>query len=178
MAGPFAAGAIVSTAGDLLRWQIALSGGRAVSPASFEQMITSTAPTGQGESAYGFGLMVDRLGGQRRIWHNGGINGFNSVLTWFPDMGLRVAVISNSEALPSEVRRSPDRHGADFRRAAPPPRTDPQPGGESRLRAQIAGIAAGNPDLHGADRADGRCDPRAVAGPAGPAATARARCAR
>jgi hypothetical protein len=46
MTAPFAAGAIASTAGDLLRWQIALSGGRAVSPASFEQMITSTAPTG------------------------------------------------------------------------------------------------------------------------------------
>jgi CubicO group peptidase (beta-lactamase class C family) len=51
MVGPFAAGALASTAGDLLRWQIALTKGRAVSPASFQQMTSSTVKTGQCDSA-------------------------------------------------------------------------------------------------------------------------------
>ena len=146
MGGPFAAGAIASTAGDLLRWQIALTGGRAVSPASFQQMIGSTVKTGQGDAAYGFGLMVDSLGGMRRIWHNGGINGFNSVLTWWPDLGLRIAVISNSEGLSSEAVEQLIVAALTSDAPLPPPRTTAQLGSQDALRHMIVGIAEGSPD--------------------------------
>lgn len=146
MVGPFAAGALASTAGDLLRWQIALTGGRAVSPASFKQMIGSTVKTGQGGAAYGFGLMDDRAGGMRRVWHNGGINGFNSVLSWWPDVGLRTAVISNSEGLPSEQVEQLIVAALTSDAPLPQPRTAAQPGSEAALRHLIAGIVAGSPD--------------------------------
>jgi CubicO group peptidase (beta-lactamase class C family) len=146
MTGPFSAGAIASTAGDLLRWQIALTGGRAVSAASFQQMSGSTVKIGQGDAAYGFGLMVDRIGGMRRIWHNGGINGFNSVLTWWPDLGLRTAVISNSEGLPSEAVEQMIVAALTSDKPLPPARTSPQPGSEAALRTQILGMASGAPD--------------------------------
>lgn len=145
MIAPFAAGSLASTAGDLLRWQIALSNGRAVTPASFQQMIGSTVKTGRGDALYGFGLIVDSIIGQRHIWHNGGIDGFNSVVSWFPDLGLRTAVISNSEALPSEAVEAMIIQALTSKDPLPPLRTTPQAGTEEALRKVLAGIASGQP---------------------------------
>jgi CubicO group peptidase (beta-lactamase class C family) len=146
MLNPGAAGALVSTAGDLVRWQIALTDGRAVSPDSFRQMITSTVQTGNGNSAYGFGLGVEELEGQRRITHGGGINGFNSSLTWLPDAALRVAVISNSQDLPSPWVEGRIVMALTSNDPLPALRTTPQPGAEAALRKLIEGQANGTPD--------------------------------
>jgi CubicO group peptidase (beta-lactamase class C family) len=145
MNGPGAGGALVSSAGDLVRWQIALTSGRAISAASFEQMIASPVQMEQSTARYGFGLMVDRREGQRVITHGGVINGFNSALSWLPDNGLRVAVISNSQPMPSgTVER---RIIAALTSDEPPaPRTVPRTGSEAALSKFIADIAAGTPD--------------------------------
>lgn len=145
MNGPGAGGALVSSAGDLVRWQIALTSGRAISAASFEQMIASPVQMEQSTARYGFGLMVDRREGQRVITHGGVINGFNSALSWLPDNGLRVAVISNSQPMPSATveRRIIAALTSD---EPPAPRTTPRPGSEAALRKFIADIAAGTPD--------------------------------
>ncbi len=144
---PGGAGGLVSTAGDLIRWQIALTGGRAVSPASFAQMIGSTADTGDGVNRYGFGLMVNEANGQRKIWHNGGINGFNSILMWLPDEGLAVAVISNVIGLSSDVIGGRIVGELTSEKPLPPLRATPQPGGEAFLRALIAQEASGTIDF-------------------------------
>lgn len=142
---PGAAGSLVSSAGDLVRWQIALTNGRAIRPASFEQMIGSPVKTTRDDALYGFGLRINRLNGQRVIEHDGGINGFNSKLSWLPDSGLRIAVISNSEAMPSAIVER--RMIAALTSEKPPaPRAVPQPGSEATLRKFIADVAAGTPD--------------------------------
>jgi hypothetical protein len=46
---------------------------------------------------YGFGLIADAFKGHRQIWHNGGIPGFVSELHDFPDDGITIAVLSNSD---------------------------------------------------------------------------------
>lgn len=145
MNGPGAGGALVSSAGDLVRWQIALTSGRAISAASFEQMIASPVRMEQSTARYGFGLMVDRREGQRVITHGGVINGFNSALSWLPESGLRVAVISNSQPMPSATveRRIIAALTSD---EPPAPRTMPRPGSEAALSKFIADIAAGTPD--------------------------------
>jgi CubicO group peptidase (beta-lactamase class C family) len=101
MAQPGAAGGIVSTAGDLVRWQIALSSGKVVQPESFKRMSTSTVLPNGHDTRYGFGLMRSEWNGKPRVEHGGGIFGFNSVLFWIPGEDLHVAVISNGELLPS-----------------------------------------------------------------------------
>lgn len=142
---PGAGGALVSSAGDLVRWQIALTDGRAIRPASFEQMIGSPVKMGQGDAHYGLGVVIDRRDGQRVIGHGGSINGFGGVLSWLPDSGLRVAVISNSEALSGGIVEQ--RIIAALTSEEPPlPRTTPRPGSEAALRKFIADIAAGTPD--------------------------------
>ncbi|MBK8095896.1 MAG: beta-lactamase family protein [Planctomycetes bacterium] len=101
MSQPGAAGALLSTGGDLVRWSMALSGGKVVRPETFARMTTSTKlPSGR-DTHYGFGLIMDRFGDHPRVQHGGGIHGFNSFLVWLPDADLHVAVISNGERLSS-----------------------------------------------------------------------------
>ena len=140
------AGVIASTAGDLVRWQIALINGRALTPASFQQMISAPAKTGIPDTSYGFGLIVDQSTGQRRVSHTGGINGFNSSLTWLPETGLITAVISNSEPMPSGIVEDQIIAALTSDELPPPPRSTPQPGAEAALRKLIGDMVAGTPD--------------------------------
>jgi CubicO group peptidase (beta-lactamase class C family) len=94
MTQPFSAGALCSTVGDLVAWQRALAAGRVVKPSSYTAMIT---PEGAASaSAYGYGLVRDTLGGRRRVQHGGGINGFNSMLQYYPAETLSIAVLANT----------------------------------------------------------------------------------
>ncbi len=109
---PGAGGGLLSTAGDLVRWKLALRGGKVVSPESFALMTTPVAAADGTGGEYGFGLEADQFEGARRISHGGGIFGFNSMLSWFPESDVVVAVISNSEP------ESAGRLAAEIARAA------------------------------------------------------------
>ena len=89
MSVPHGAGALYSTTEDLLRWSQGLFGGKVLSTASFEKMTTAF------KSDYGFGVAVRMLNGRRVIDHGGGIEGFNSMLSYHPDTKLTIAVLSN-----------------------------------------------------------------------------------
>lgn len=97
MSQPGAAGALLSTAGELVRWAHALAEGTIVSSESYVEMTTPTVTFDGSTHDYGFGLMMGVRNGQRWVGHGGGINGFNSMLTHYPGAGLVVCVISNSE---------------------------------------------------------------------------------
>ncbi|MBI5364862.1 MAG: serine hydrolase [Planctomycetes bacterium] len=98
---PGAAGFLLSTARDLVTWQVGLTSGKTVSKESFALMSTpAVLPDGK-DTGYGFGLGVGEFEGRKRISHGGGIFGFNSMLAWYPDDDLHIAVISNGETLSS-----------------------------------------------------------------------------
>jgi CubicO group peptidase (beta-lactamase class C family) len=86
---PGAAGALYSTTPDLLRWTQGLFGGKLLKPASLERMITPV------KSGYAFGLAVTSSHGRKLIAHNGGVDGFNSHLAYFPESKTTVVVLSN-----------------------------------------------------------------------------------
>jgi CubicO group peptidase (beta-lactamase class C family) len=96
MSQPFAAGAICSTVGDLLRWNQALHTGKVVSAESYRLMTTAEGAARQGPRQYGFGLGVDSVAGRVAISHGGGIHGFITANTWVPSAELSVTVLSNS----------------------------------------------------------------------------------
>jgi CubicO group peptidase (beta-lactamase class C family) len=89
MSIPFSAGALYSTTEDLLRWEQGLFGGKLLSAASLAKMTTPF------KNDYAFGLTVTMQDGHKRIEHNGGIEGFNTVLAYYPDDKLTVIVLSN-----------------------------------------------------------------------------------
>lgn len=108
---PGGAGAMRSTASDLVKWNAALFGGKVVKPASWQAMIapgrlnngqlSSTAmPKDEDKSAapseYGYALGIDKVEGHTRIGPGGGIFGFNTSLHEFPNDRITVAVIANS----------------------------------------------------------------------------------
>jgi CubicO group peptidase (beta-lactamase class C family) len=89
MSIPFAAGALYSTTEDLLRWEQGLFGGKVLKPESLAKMTTPF------KEDYAFGLGVTAKNGHKVIWHNGGIEGFNTALEYYPDDKLVVAVLAN-----------------------------------------------------------------------------------
>ncbi|MBX3463204.1 MAG: beta-lactamase family protein [Planctomycetes bacterium] len=97
MSQPGAAGGLLSTGGDLVRWSMALAGGKVVSAASYGRMATSgVLPDGR-DTHYGFGLIVGDVEGRPAVHHGGGIFGFNSILLHVIGDDLHVAVVSNGE---------------------------------------------------------------------------------
>lgn len=103
MSQPGAAGALLSTAENLVRWARALAGGEVVSDESYRLMTTAHELADGSDRGYGFGLMLGKLGKEPQVAHGGGINGFNSFLAHYPESGVTVAVISNCEASSSSV---------------------------------------------------------------------------
>lgn len=93
---PFAAGALCSSATDLLRWNEALASGRVVSPQSYARMTTGVDPADTPPPGYGYALILDTQDGRRRIWHDGAIRGFMSHLAEYPDEDLTIVVLVNA----------------------------------------------------------------------------------
>ena len=89
------AGFLVSTLGDLAKWDAALRGGKVVSSASYRDMTTPFMTTKNGSANYGFGLFVDSVYGQARIGHTGGSQGFTTADEYFPRQGVRVIAFTN-----------------------------------------------------------------------------------
>ena len=72
MSLPFSAGALCSTAPDLVRWLEALSHGKVISSDAFARMSAPT-PLPEGPSRYGLGLSLEDLRGHAMLGHGGGI---------------------------------------------------------------------------------------------------------
>jgi CubicO group peptidase (beta-lactamase class C family) len=89
MSIPFSAGALYSTTEDLLRWEQGLFGGKVLKPESLAKMTTPF------KQDYAFGLGVSTQSGHKMIAHDGGIEGFNTALAYYPDDKLVVAVLAN-----------------------------------------------------------------------------------
>jgi CubicO group peptidase (beta-lactamase class C family) len=89
MTVPLSAGALYSTTEDLLRWEEGLFGGKVLKPESLAKMTTPF------REDYAFGLGVSATNGHKMISHNGGIQGFNTSLAYYPDDKLVVAVLAN-----------------------------------------------------------------------------------
>jgi CubicO group peptidase (beta-lactamase class C family) len=93
---PFAAGMLVSTVADLVKWDAALANHTLLDATTLEQMWTP-AKLAKGEAGYGFGWGIGKANGHRVVSHGGGIPGFSTELMRFPDDKLTVIVLTNMD---------------------------------------------------------------------------------
>ncbi len=89
MSVPHGAGALYSTTGDLLRWNQGLFGGQLLSAESLAKMTTPNL------GDYAYGVNVTTAHDAMRVSHNGGIQGFNTSMAYYPDEQLLVVALSN-----------------------------------------------------------------------------------
>jgi len=88
MSIPLGAGGIVSTPSDLIQFSEALFGGQLLKEESLNLMKTM-------KDAYGMALFQFPFNGQKGYGHTGGIDGFSSVFSYFPEGNVSYALVSN-----------------------------------------------------------------------------------
>ncbi|HEX8091104.1 MAG TPA: serine hydrolase domain-containing protein [Blastocatellia bacterium] len=86
---PHAAGALYSTVEDLYLWDQALYTEKLISKKSFDAMFTPV------KNDYGYGWGINKQYGLTRISHGGGINGFATYISRYPEAKAVVIVLSN-----------------------------------------------------------------------------------
>ena len=102
----FAAGAMVSTVGDLAKWNAALDADHLLTAESKAQMWTPQSLTDGKPTKYGFGWFIEVMEGHRNIGHGGSSSGFSASLQRFPDDRLAVILLTNTdEQIASAVAR-------------------------------------------------------------------------
>lgn len=90
---PGGAGAISSTPADLSRFAAALFGEKLISRASLEEMMQIT-------DGFGLGMIKFPFHDKISYGHTGGIDGFHSILAWFPEEKLALAMCVNALSYP------------------------------------------------------------------------------
>jgi D-alanyl-D-alanine carboxypeptidase len=97
MTQPYAAGALVSTADDLARWDAAIAAGKLLKPATWQKAHSSAVLADGKPVNYGYGWQVGKLRGVPMLAHGGGINGFSTYALRLPQQKVYVAVLTNSD---------------------------------------------------------------------------------
>ncbi len=94
---PFSAGSLMSTTGDMLKWQNALTHHLLLS-ASQSQKAFRTYLTNKGEPInYGYGWHIRKRENQHSIEHGGSIFGFKTMGIYLPDEDLYVIGLTNCD---------------------------------------------------------------------------------
>ena len=106
MAAPFAAGALGSTAPDLLTWQDALTTNRLLSATSYRRMTTAGTLNDGTRTTYGYGVTIGVMHGHTKWSHAGTISGFRALLAHYPDDRLTMALLCNNGRAALEVLES------------------------------------------------------------------------
>ncbi|MFZ1807150.1 MAG: serine hydrolase domain-containing protein [Cyclobacteriaceae bacterium] len=93
---PYAAGSLCSTAEDLIKWNAALHHGKILSDESYKEFLTPVSLSDGTVTHYAKGISVTNIDGRRMLEHGGGINGFLSQNSYYPDEDLSVVVLVNT----------------------------------------------------------------------------------
>jgi CubicO group peptidase (beta-lactamase class C family) len=100
--GPFAAGAIYSTVGDLFRFHCALQTYKIISKASLDKAYRGSERNEQ----YGHGWQIREIGSllnkKKVVWHGGGAAGFRSSFARIPEDDICIVLLNNHESANTE----------------------------------------------------------------------------
>jgi CubicO group peptidase (beta-lactamase class C family) len=87
-------GALLTTAGDLLRWNAGLDEARLGTFVTEKLQEPARLNNGR-ELGYGRALFLDENAGGRVIWHSGSADGYGAFLVRFPEQRISIALLCN-----------------------------------------------------------------------------------
>ncbi|MFN3653546.1 MAG: serine hydrolase domain-containing protein [Armatimonadota bacterium] len=142
---PYAAGALVSSIHDMVRWATTVRAREILRKESWAEIFRPYRLNDGKPTTYGFGWSVDQHQGHPRYHHGGGIPGFSTNIAYYPDDDLAVIVLCNLDGghagfLTNQIAAE---YVTDL---VPKPIEDPDPATTARLRKIVEGIAAGTAD--------------------------------
>ena len=132
MSVPHAAGGVRSTPRDLMRWHDVLESGELLESASLEKLYTPD------KNNYAYGWVVADRQGRRMLNHDGGIFGFSTTYTRFPEDDVVVVAWSNDDVFDLGAVGRGVVLAAYGGTPEPPPEPPRDPVGD-QLRAAFAG---------------------------------------
>ncbi len=96
-------GGLLTTVGDLLRWNTRFDGEGPDAALAREQMEPATLATGE-KLDYGLGLFLSTYNGAAEVGHGGSTAGYEAYLARYPEHRLSVAVLCNVSGAGAEAR--------------------------------------------------------------------------
>lgn len=94
---PYAAGSIMSSIDDLLKWNEAIINDKLIKKESRMLAWTPAKLNNGKETGYGYGWAIDDVNGFKSIEHSGGIFGYTSNGIWLPEAGIYVIMLTNRD---------------------------------------------------------------------------------
>ena len=93
----FAAGALVSTVGDLAKWNAALDCDSLLTASTKDLMWTPVKLNNGKPTKYGLGWFIEPLDGHPNMGHGGSTSGFSASIQRFPADHLAVIILTNTD---------------------------------------------------------------------------------
>jgi CubicO group peptidase (beta-lactamase class C family) len=144
----WAAGAVVSTATDLAKWDAALNTSQLLKKSTVEQMMAPAKLAGGADAPYGFGNELSTAHGVKLAGHQGGGVAFNATYLRCVDGTLSVVVLCNQTSAPSRplAQRIAAVYRPDLSYEGAKALADPDPKVTERLRGLLRGAQKGEAD--------------------------------
>lgn len=118
--GAWAAGGVVSTAGEMAELYEGLFSGALLSSAAMSEMLDFTGP-----ESYGLGITLKSIAGRGVMGHSGEIRGYTSTAHWVPSLSSAIIVLTNEmPSSPHAVTDTLIRELAQATLEAPPVTSD------------------------------------------------------
>jgi len=94
---PYAAGSIMSTTEDLLKWQNAISANTLIKRSTLEKAINGSILSTGEKIPYGYGWITGNINGSKTVEHSGGIFGYTTNGIFLPEENVYVIGLSNCD---------------------------------------------------------------------------------
>ncbi|WP_431136336.1 serine hydrolase [Psychroserpens mesophilus] len=94
---PYAAGSIMSTTEDLLKWQNAISANTLISKSSLNKAINGSKLNTGEDIPYGYGWLKGNIRGSLTYEHSGGIFGYSSNGIFLPEENMYIVGLTNCD---------------------------------------------------------------------------------
>ena len=89
---------VYASVNDLINWSINLTGKSLGGEQLFDRIFNATDTLNSGETiSYTYGFSTWSPGGPKKVYHEGGTEGFRAYLSHFPETGFSVFVMANGE---------------------------------------------------------------------------------